>query len=90
MSKTAILTDTNSSMTQKEADAAGIYLLHMTFTVNEKDYKEGIDLTQEQFYKMLAEPHTTVSPTQPSPGELTELWDSILQEYEEIAYTPMF
>lgn len=89
MSKTAIVTDTNSGITQKEADSLGIYLLPMAFTVNGKEYREGIDLTQEDFYKIIEDSHTTVSTTQPSPGELTELWDGILKEYDELVYIPM-
>ena len=65
MSKTAILTDTNSGILQKEAKQAGIFLLPMMFTVNGRDHREGIDLRQSDFYKMLADPQTTVSTTQP-------------------------
>ena len=89
MSKTAVATDTNSGMTQKEAEQFGIFLLPMSFTVNGKEYKEGIELTQEDFYKIIADSKTTVSTTQPSPGELTEFWDNILKEYDEIVYIPM-
>ena len=89
MAKTAILTDTNSGITQKEADAMGIFLLHMTFTVNGKDYREEIDIKWDKFYAMLSDNRTTVSTTQPSPGELTELWNDILKEYDEIVYIPM-
>lgn len=87
--KTAILTDTNSGILQKEADELGIFLLHMTFTVNDVDYKEEIDIQWDKFYNMLSDPHTTVSTTQPSPGELTEIWDSILKDYDELVYIPM-
>ena len=89
MSKTAILTDTNSSILQKEADAMGIFLLHMTFTVNGVDYKEEIDIKWNEFYNMLSDPHTTVSTTQPSPCELSEMWEEILKSYDEIVYIPM-
>ncbi len=89
MSKTAILTDTNSGILQKEADAMGIFLLHMTFTVNGVDYKEEIDIKWNEFYNMLSDPHTTVSTTQPSPGELSEMWEEILKSYDEIVYIPM-
>lgn len=89
MSKTAILTDTNSGILQKEADELGIFLLHMTFTVNDVDYREEIDIQWDKFYNMLSDPHTTVSTTQPSPGELTEMWDSILKDYDELVYIPM-
>ncbi len=89
MAKTAIATDTNSGITQEEADSLGIYLLPMSFTLNGREYKEGIDLSQEQFYKSIRLPKTTVSTTQPSPGELAELWNRALEEYDEVVYIPM-
>lgn len=89
MPKTAVLTDTNSGMTQEEANLLGAYLLPMTFTVNGRDYKEGLDLTQNQFYKMIEDPKTEVSTTQPSPGELTSVWSRILEEHEQLVYIPM-
>lgn len=89
MSKTAVATDTNSGITQQEAEQLGIFLLPMSFNVNGKDYKEGIDITQDDFYKIIADSKTTVFTTQPSPGELTEFWDEILKEYDEIVYIPM-
>lgn len=89
MAKTAILTDTNSGILQREAKKAGIFLLPMLFTVNGRDHREGIDLKQSDFYKMLADPQTTVSTSQPSPGELEDIWDRILTQYDEIVYIPM-
>ena len=89
MAKTAILTDTNSGITSKEAAAMGIFLLHMTFTVNGQDYREELDIKWVKFYAMLSDNRTTVSTTQPSPGELSELWSNILKDYDEIVYIPM-
>ncbi len=89
MAKTAILTDTNSGITSKEAAAMGIFLLHMTFTVNGQDYREELDIKWDKFYAMLSDNRTTVSTTQPSPGELSELWSNILKDYDEIVYIPM-
>ena len=89
MAKTAILTDTNSGITSKEAAAMGIFLLHMTFTVNGQDYREELDIKWDKFYAMLSDNRTTVSTTQPSPGELSELWSNILKYHDEIVYIPM-
>ena len=89
MAKTAILTDTNSGITSKEAAAMGIFLLHMTFTVNGQDYREELDIKWDKFYAMLSDNRTTVSTTQPSPGELSELWSNILKDHDEIVYIPM-
>lgn len=89
MKKTAIATDGNSGIIQSEADELGIFLMPMSFNVNGKDYIENVDITYKEFYKMIADSKTTVSTTQPSPGQLTEFWDKILEEYDELVYIPM-
>lgn len=89
MAKIAIAADTNSGISPEEAAQLGIFVLSMTFTVNDKDFKEFIDLKHTEFYAMLADSKTTVSTTQPSPGELTEFWNHILEEYDQLIYIPM-
>ena len=89
MSKTAIATDSNSGITQAKAKKKGVFVLPMSFQVNEKTYYEEIDLTQKEFYKMIADSKTVVSTTQPSPTELTDFWRKLLKEYDEVVYIPM-
>ena len=89
MIMTAIATDSNSGMTQSRAKKLGVYLLPMSFTVNETSYHEGIDLSQKDFYKMISESKTKVSTTQPSPEELSVLWRNILKDHDELVYIPM-
>ena len=89
MPKVAIAADTNSGISPKEAQELGVFVLPMTFTVNDKDYKEFIDLSQSDFYKIIADSKTTVSTTQPSPGELADFWNDILKDYDELVYIPM-
>ena len=54
MSKIAVVTDSNSGITQAEAKELGIRVLPMPFMINDKTYFEDIDLTQEEFYERLA------------------------------------
>lgn len=89
MVKTAIATDSNSGITRSRAKKLGVYVLPMSFDVNEKTYYEEIDLSQKDFYKMIADSKTVVSTTQPSPTELTNFWKKILKEYDELVYIPM-
>ncbi len=89
MQRTAIATDTNSGITQDEADSLGIFLLPMSFTVNGTNYREGIDITQEEFYKIIEKPGTRASTTQPSLAEISQLWDKALEKYAEVVYIPM-
>lgn len=88
MSKVAVITDSNSGITQSQAREMGIFVLPMPFFINEETYFEDISLTQEQFYEMLkggAEIHTS----QPSPDSVMQLWDEVLRDYDEIVHIPM-
>ncbi|MBP3569621.1 MAG: DegV family protein [Lachnospiraceae bacterium] len=86
--KTAIVTDSNSGITQAQAKELGIFVLPMPFYINEELFYEDISLTQEEFYKKLAE-DADISTSQPSPGEVMDLWDKVLEEYDEIVHIPM-
>lgn len=86
--KTAILTDSNSGITQKEAKELGIYILPMPFMINGETFEEDITLTQKEFYERLAE-NANISTSQPSPETVTTLWDRLLTEYDEIVHIPM-
>lgn len=88
MSKIAIVTDSNSGITQAMAKELGVYVLPMPFMINETTYFEDITLTQAQFYEMLNE-GANISTSQPSPGEVMKLWDELLKEYDEIVHIPM-
>ena len=88
MGRVAIATDSNSGITQKEAKELGIRVLPMPFFINGELYLEDITLTQEEFYQKLGE-DADISTSQPSPGDVMDLWDEILKEYDEIVYIPM-
>lgn len=86
--KIAIVTDTNSGITQEEAKELGIYLIAMPFFINDNTYYEGITLSQEEFFKKL-EADENISTSQPSPGTVIELWDNLLKDYDYILHIPM-
>jgi len=88
MSKIAIITDSNSGITQKEAERLGIFVVPMPFMINGEDFFEDINLTQDQFYEKLAE-DASVSTSQPAPESLLTLWDKVLKDYNQIIYIPM-
>ena len=88
MAKIAIVTDSNSGITQAEGKKIGIYVLPMPFMIDEVTYYEDIDLTQEQFYEKLKS-GANIATSQPSPDSVTSLWDKLLQEYDEIVHIPM-
>lgn len=88
MGKIAIVTDSNSGITQEQGRKLGVSVLPMPFYINEKMYLEGITLTQEEFYERLKNDEK-ISTSQPSPAEVCGLWDNLLREYDEIVHIPM-
>ena len=88
MRKIAIVTDSNSGITQDEGRKLGISVLPMPFYINEVMYLEGVTLSQEEFYERLKKDEP-ISTSQPNPGEVCGLWDTLLKEYDEIVHIPM-
>lgn len=88
MSKVAIVTDSNSGITQAAGREMGIFVLPMPFMINGETFFEDINLTQEEFYVRLAD-GADISTSQPSPESVMELWDKILKEYDELVHIPM-
>lgn len=88
MKKIAIVTDSNSGISQEQGKSMGIYVLPMPFLIDGKEFLDGVDLFHEEFYKYL-EAGADVSTSQPSPESVTELWDRVLEEYDEIVHIPM-
>ena len=80
MGKVAIVTDSNSGITQAEGKKMGIYVLPMPFYINEELFYEDITLTQEEFYEKLAG-DADIKTSQPAPGDVMDMWDKALEEY---------
>ena len=88
MRKIAITTDSNSGILQENVEGLHVYVLPMPILINGELRFENIDLSQEQFYELLAA-DATVSTSQPSTGDLAEFWTDLLKEYDEIVHVPM-
>lgn len=86
--KIAVVTDSNSGITQQQAKELGVTVLPMPFYINEQLFLEGITLTQEEFYKKLEE-DANISTSQPSPADVMETWERLLADHEEVVHIPM-
>lgn len=88
MSRVVILTDSSSGISQADGEKLGISVMPMPFFINGKTYFEDIDLTQQTFYEHLGE-GADISTSMPAVGDLTERWDGLLKEYDEVVYIPL-
>ncbi|MCI5899070.1 MAG: DegV family protein [Firmicutes bacterium] len=87
--KTAVMTDSNSGISQQEADALGLFMMPMPVIIDGETHYEGIDLTHDSFFSALTGGRD-VTTSQPSPGDLMDRWDKILSSgYDELIYIPM-
>ena len=88
MGKVAIVTDSNSGITQEMGTELGVYVIPMPFYIDEELYFEGVNLTIAEFYEKQSN-DAEIGTSQPSPGDVLELWDTLLKEYDEILHIPM-
>lgn len=89
MSNIAIVTDSNSGVLPSEAAKyTGVFVIPMPVIIGDDTFYEGIDITQQRFYEVLST-RTDLKTSQPSLADVTELWDRVLEEYDEIVHIPM-
>lgn len=88
MNKVAIISDSNSGIVPEEAKELGVFIIPMPFFIEGETYYEDVNLTQEEFYQKLKD-GCEISTSMPSVASATELWDELLQEYDEIVHIPM-
>lgn len=88
MQKIAIVTDSNSGIMQTEAKKLGVFVIPMPFYINEEMFLEDISLTQPEFYEYL-EQDADIKTSMPAVGDVLDLWNKLLEEYEEIVHIPM-
>lgn len=85
----AVMTDSNSGITQNKAKELGIFVVPMPFTINKESFLEDINLTQEEFYHKLEDENTQIMTSQPAIGDLTHYWRKALESHDAIIYIPM-
>lgn len=86
--KIAVVTDSNSGVTQAQAKEMGVAVLPMPFMIDGETYYEDITLTQEQFYQRLKD-NADIATSQPTPDSILKMWDKLLKEYDQIIHIPM-
>lgn len=88
MKKIGIVTDSHSSLSPAAAQALGVHVLPMPFTIDGVDYLEGVNLTREEFFAH-QQAGAVISTSQPAPADVLALWDELLKEYETLLYMPI-
>ncbi len=88
MSGIAIMTDSNCGIMPEEGTPLGIHVIPMPVIIDGRTYFEGVDITAEDFYKKQAA-GAEITTSQPSPGDVTAMWDRLLKDYDQVIFIPM-
>ena len=88
MPRVAVMTDSNSGITQLDGKNMGVGVMPMPFTIDGKIYYEDVSLSREEFFQMMADDKNILS-SQPAPADLLEMWDKALEKNDQIVYIPM-
>jgi len=88
MKKVAVVTDSNSGISQAEGRKLGVYVLPMPVFINDKLYYEDVDLTQAQFFQLLRA-DADVKTSQPAIPDVVGIWEEALRDHDELVYIPM-
>ena len=86
--KIAVVTDTNSGLSNEEAKRLGVSIVAMPFIIDGENYYEGINLDSDTFYNKLMG-NSDISTSQPAIGATTDIFDELLKENDYILYIPM-
>ena len=87
--RTAIITDSESGITQAEARQWGVWVVPMPIIIDNEIHYEGVGLSAEEMFRYM-KAGRSVSSSQPAPDDLLKLWDEVLGEgYDELLYIPM-
>ncbi|MDR1699678.1 MAG: DegV family protein [Lachnoclostridium sp.] len=88
MEKVAILTDSNSGITQAQADELGMHIIPMPFNIGDTSYIENDNITRSEFYEKISE-DIMISTSPPALEEVMDVWENLLESYEELVFIPM-
>lgn len=88
MGKVAILTDTNSGISVKQASEYGVYVLPTPFYIDDQLYYEGVDLDEKLFFEK-QESGAKISTSMPLLGDVQDKWNELLKTFDEVVYIPL-
>lgn len=86
--KIAIVTDSNSGISQAKAEKYGVFVLPMKFNIDGEEYTEGISISHNDFYEK-QQGGSKIFTSQPAPGDVMEIWDRALKDYDAVIHIPM-
>lgn len=78
--KIAVVTDSTAYLSDEELAANNITVVPIPVIIDGKSYREGIDISTEEFYDKLRNSQSFPSTSQPPVGEMIELYENLASE----------
>lgn len=82
MKKVAWITDSTSGLPVEYLKEKNIHVVPLQVIINDKSYREDVDITKEEFYDMLKDYGDGAKTSQPAIGEFIELYEKLKEEYD--------
>ncbi len=79
-----VVTDSVADLPPQVVEELGITIIPLNVRFGEEVYRDGIDLTNEQFYQRLTTSKILPVTSVPSPGTFAEAYDKLAEETDEI------
>lgn len=84
MAKVAVVTDSTAYLPKEIIDKYGIYVVPLAVNFNTESFKEGSDISTEEFYKRLSESKELPTTSQPAIGDFVQTYEEIAKEHDEV------
>ena len=79
-----IVTDSTADLPPQIAGELGITVVPVYLRFGDKVYRDGVDISEDEFYQKLVESPIHPSTSQPTPADFTEVYQKLSQEADEI------
>ena len=79
-----LLVDSSSDYTMEEVKEKQLHYVPLTITLNEKSYKDGVELKPDDFYEMLMSGKDFPKTSQPSPQDFLDIFKDAKEKGDEI------
>jgi DegV family protein with EDD domain len=80
--KIAWITDTTASLSKEFIEKHHIHVIPLHVVINDKFYKETIDITEEDFYNRMKNENGKFQSSQPNIGDIVGLYEKLKEEYD--------
>ncbi|MDZ7834804.1 MAG: DegV family protein [Alkalibacterium sp.] len=80
----AIVTDSTAYLNKEEYEQDDLYFVPLSVIFKNEVFKEEVDITSDDFFEKVRDSQQLPTSSQPTVGELTELYQKLKNDYDEV------